>query len=506
LSNTIGSSTDPKITVSGSNVYVAWNEGATPTYLGQAFIAASTNEGANFQTPKSIAQNITAFNPQISASANNVYAAMIYINPTFGTPDIVAAKSTDNGATFGVIENVSNNRGLSFNPQISVSDKGYVYVLWEDNSAGNFDILFRSTNTAVWSDPLSLGGFVTYDPTTAENQDGRLQAFVVNGIHQLSTRWQIYPNGIWSNDWSSLGGYLSGNIAVGHNMDGRLQVFAKGFLNWSNSSQLYNGLISITQSNPSSNNWNNWISLGGYLTGDPVVAANADGRLQVFAKGANNDLVTISQVSANSNIWTGWTSLGGYLTGDPVVAANADGRLQVFAKGIDNSIVTIYQDSPNSNKWIKDLIPLTLTGTPLNGYMISQPAIGKNLDGRLLVAVTGKDNEILYTIQAAPNSKYWSSWQSLGGYSSGKPTIISNADGRIEVFAKGGYFDIWHKWQTQILPNGEIRWSPDWKSLSYFYTSNIAASKNQDGHLEVFAKDGHNGLWSIFQLGPNVDQ
>jgi len=40
-------------------------------------------------------------------------------------------------------------------------------------------------------------------------------------------KWQVAPNGSWSN-WASEGGVLTSNIAVASNQDGRLEVFALG--------------------------------------------------------------------------------------------------------------------------------------------------------------------------------------------------------------------------------------------------------------------------------------
>jgi hypothetical protein len=49
--------------------------------------------------------------------------------------DIFFKKSTDGGATFGDTINISNNAGLSENPQIASSGNN-VYVVWKDNTTG----------------------------------------------------------------------------------------------------------------------------------------------------------------------------------------------------------------------------------------------------------------------------------------------------------------------------------------------------------------------------------
>ena len=44
-----------------------------------------------------------------------------------------------------VIKNLSSNTGVSFSPAITLSSNN-VYVVWEDNTIGNFDILYRTSS------------------------------------------------------------------------------------------------------------------------------------------------------------------------------------------------------------------------------------------------------------------------------------------------------------------------------------------------------------------------
>ena len=50
-----------------------------------------------------------------------------------------------------------------------------------------------------------------------------------------------------------------------------------------------------------------------------------------------------SQVTTGSRNWSGFTKLGGYIISDPVVAQNSDGRLQVFGIGSNHALYTISQ-------------------------------------------------------------------------------------------------------------------------------------------------------------------
>src|SRR5437016_2192291 len=75
-----------------------------------------------------------------------------------------------------------------------------------------------------------------------------------------------------------------------------------------------------------------WKNLQGVLAGSPVVARNADGRVEVFAVAPNHILYNRSQDSPNGRFVGNWQPIIGIsVNGDPVIAKNADGRLEIFA-------------------------------------------------------------------------------------------------------------------------------------------------------------------------------
>jgi hypothetical protein len=94
--------------------------------------------------------------------------------------------------------------------------------------------------------------------------------------------------------------------------------------------------------------WSGSASLGGCLTSDVAGAANADGRLEIFARAADNALWHIWQKQPNGwSGWSAWGSLGGVLPSGPTVKANTDRRLEVFVRHADNALWHIWQKQPN---------------------------------------------------------------------------------------------------------------------------------------------------------------
>jgi hypothetical protein len=154
LSNNAGRSFEPQISSEGNNVYVVWDDDTPGNF--DIFFAVSNDNGQTFSTPINLSNNAgVSFPPQISSEGNNVY--VVWEDTTPGNGEILFAVSNDNGQTFSTPINLSNNAGISFEPQIS-SEVNNVYVVWEDTTPGNFDIFFAVSNDngQTFSTPINL--------------------------------------------------------------------------------------------------------------------------------------------------------------------------------------------------------------------------------------------------------------------------------------------------------------------------------------------------------------
>jgi hypothetical protein len=154
ISNNAGESTNQQIAVSGSNVYVTWQD-LTPGN-NEIFFAKSTNSGTSFSAATNLSNNAGAsIFPQIAASGSNVYITWEDLTP--GNADTFFIKSSDSGTTFGSKVNLSNNAGASITPQIAASGTS-VYVTWDDFTPGNDEIFFsKSTDGGATFNGASLG-------------------------------------------------------------------------------------------------------------------------------------------------------------------------------------------------------------------------------------------------------------------------------------------------------------------------------------------------------------
>ena len=156
LSNNAGESFDPAIAASGSNVYVAWpdNTGFSSTNY-HIFLRASTNAGTGFSSTVALSNDTgISLEPELAASGSSVY--VIWQDSFYGSGDVLFRDSSNAGASFASVINLSNDPGssalcMSSNPcyprQLAVVGSE-VYVVWDDQTTagGVDDTFFTSSN------------------------------------------------------------------------------------------------------------------------------------------------------------------------------------------------------------------------------------------------------------------------------------------------------------------------------------------------------------------------
>jgi len=164
LSGNASSPTNQKMAVSGSNVYVMWSEQAS----GNVLFRRSTDNGATFG-PTVDLSNVTGINyvTALSVSGSNVYVAWANKTQQYDTKLLFRA-STDNGAIFGNIIELSQSDGSYFSPYIDAIGSN-VYVAFNDNyyegSINKGAIFFRSSidNGVTFSSRINLSNTTGYD-------------------------------------------------------------------------------------------------------------------------------------------------------------------------------------------------------------------------------------------------------------------------------------------------------------------------------------------------------
>lgn len=102
--------------------------------------------------------------PKLAAAGYNVYC--VWAETTPFNYQIMYRRSTDGGASFGDIVNLSNTAGNSYGTDVAASENN-VYVVWYDNSSGEYEIMYRRSTDGVASfgSTMNLSNSAEYSGT-----------------------------------------------------------------------------------------------------------------------------------------------------------------------------------------------------------------------------------------------------------------------------------------------------------------------------------------------------
>ena len=139
ISKNNGTSELPQVTAEGNNVYVVWQDNTNGNY--DVYFAYSPDNGRNFESTRNLSKNNgTSELPQVTAEGNNVY--MVWQDNTNGNYDVYFKSSSTNGSKFKSLRNLSKNNGTSKLPQIA-STSDLFYVFWKDDANGINSAYFK---------------------------------------------------------------------------------------------------------------------------------------------------------------------------------------------------------------------------------------------------------------------------------------------------------------------------------------------------------------------------
>jgi hypothetical protein len=267
-----------------------------------------------------------------------------------------------------------------------------LFVRGADNQA--FRTIQTGPNSFSGYEPL--GGFCTTAPTVVTSADGRVYMFVLSSGGTAFMKYETTPGGAMTDYIQLPGSGYSSQITAALNADGRIQVYVRGAAG---------DLLTSEQSAVGS--FGAFKSLGGFFTSDPVAAVGADGRIVTVVAVEGGSAFLNVQAQPASAAHSGYISLGPAVRGTPSIARNADGRLQVIVRGMDNNLYSRTQVSATDYANFHPYVQHTF-----DGDMISEPVAQTNADGRIVVYARSVRNEALVATQPAVNGTI-GSWVSL---------------------------------------------------------------------------------------------
>lgn len=346
-------------------------------------------------------------------------------------------------------------------PEIAASGDGRLEIfVFDIEGALQHAWQVQWSNSNNWGGWCDLGQQGEWPATVAANGDGRLELVVAAGPQQVAYASQS----AWSNGWSGWAGLPAVPQQVGGlgfyppgvaaNADGRLELFVA------------NGALWRSEQTAWSNGWPGWQAHGapdGVLVVGPVTAGRSgDGRIEVFAVDQAGSLWNIRQTSAGSTFtgWNGFGNPGVALDDRPGLARSADGRLELFIRGTDGRLYHQWETGVGTFSW-SGWNTFNADSTPPGGF-VDHPVAGASADGRLELFLTGSDGNIYHSWQVQASDGWSSPWLSEGsaggGFGAAAPGLGRNGDGRLELFAVGRDGNLYHKWQT-VASNGWSQWA-----------------------------------------------
>jgi hypothetical protein len=194
-----------------------------------------------------------------------------------------------------------------------------------------------------------------------------------------------------------------------------------------------------------------WKRLGGVLTSDPTLSAMPSGRVDLFARGADNALWRI-QSNDSGVTWGTWLSLGGILSSGPTSVSWGQDRIDVFVRGADGAL------------WHMPFAGSFLGWRSLGGGLSSDPEVASWTVNRLDVFVRGNDGALWHI---AWLGTAWSGWEGLSGGISGGAGATSTSNGTVDVFARGNDGGLWSRqwngstWISWFSLGGVLASDPD---------------------------------------------
>jgi hypothetical protein len=121
--------------------------------------------------------------------------------------------------------------------------------------------------------------------------------------------------------------------------------------------------------------------LGPVPAGRLTAVANANGRLQIFYRDPATGGVHTFWSSSDSTP-AGAVDLGGQDSFGPVAATVAEGRIVLIAQSTTYDLSALRQSAPNTS--------FQASWRDLAGVVASQPAVGVDESGRLVIGVVGE--------------------------------------------------------------------------------------------------------------------
>ncbi len=344
---------DPSIVLSRSNIYVMWVDFVTGN--DDIYFKRSTDSGASFGDIINLSNDLgDSYNFKVSLSGEYIY--IVWQDETLGvngTADIFFKRSTDGGATFSDTVNLSNNTGDSTDPDITSSNDGDINIVWRDDTAGTEQILFQRSNDNGNSFGTGLSEHLTLSNNTAKN----INAIEPRIVSDKANVYVLWSQGNFTGAISDIffkrstdGGASFGDIInLSSNPNSRSSL--------PNIEVLENNIYTAWSDGPFNNGEVNYrrSTDGGASFGDIINLSNNTGdsiRPEITVSDSNIFIVWQNQATKGDNVFFKRSTDGGASFDNTINLSNrrGDSTNPEISVNDSSSVYTVWQNQDINNK------------------------------------------------------------------------------------------------------------------------------------------------------------
>lgn len=178
---------------SSDNIHIIWQNHKANTF--RIHYKRSTDGGSSFSAVTRLTlPSWDCWYPDVATDSNG-WVHVVYANHQTPNNEVYYKKSTDGGETWSAPTRITYNAGYSTRPEIAVDTSDNLHLVWEDDTYGNAEILYKESTDggSTWSAIYRLtwdSNFSGFPVIAADQMDYVHVVWRNNTVHDAA--WELF--------------------------------------------------------------------------------------------------------------------------------------------------------------------------------------------------------------------------------------------------------------------------------------------------------------------------